>query len=186
MKDPVIAERASRSAKISAKLPPRKTPSSGGTPSSELRPVRIDIPPQPAQLPPGLVTQQIADVRRHLERCVENLKGLEAANTLPASGGSAETMTGVSPVTIRTVAACLSELLKLEWTQPHREYCPDLCKLLDCPQRPVLRHAVCHTIEVLEKTKWRFKSKELKALREGLQAFLVNSGHSHFTPESVT
>jgi hypothetical protein len=125
-------------------------------------------------LAPEVLLHRIADVRQHLEICAQNLKSLEAA-TEACSTTDFEELIGVSPVTIRTVAACLSELLKLEWTQPHRDSCLDLCKLLDCPQQPVLRQAIVHTIEILETTKSRFKSKELKCLREDLEILLGNS-----------
>lgn len=144
----------------------------------------IDNPPPPQADDFRLVARQIADVRHHLENCAETLKRYEAA-ALSGAERLVDKPLGVSPVTIRTLAACLSELLKLEWSQAHREYCPDLCKMLDCPQQPVLRHALCHSIEVLERTKNRFKSRELKALRERLQVFLANSDQIQFTPEDV-
>ncbi len=131
-----------------------------------------------------LVARRIADVRRHLAICAETLKRYEAAAVAGAEQAADEPL-GVSPVAVRTLAACLSELLKIEWRLDSREHCPDLCKMLDCPQRPVLRDALCHSIGVLEGTKNRFKSKELKALRERLQAFLTNSDQVQFTPEDV-
>ena len=121
-----------------------------------------------------MAIQRIADVRHHMEMCTETLKKLEVSGMEAVENGR-QLAIGVSPVTIRTIAACLSELLKLEWTQPHRDSCHDLCKLLDCPQQPVLREAIHHTIEVLEATKFRFESKELKRLRESLEALLGNS-----------
>ena len=119
--------------------------------------------------------QRIADVRYHLEMCAQSLKESEVAAKTALKDGQ-QVAIGVSPITIRTLAACLSELLKLEREQPHRDSCHDLCKLLDCPQQPVLRTAIEHSIEVLEATKYRFKSKELKRLREDLETLLVNSG----------
>jgi hypothetical protein len=88
----------------------------------------------------------------------------------------------VSTITIRVLAACLSELLKLERPQDHREYCPDLCQLLDCPQQPVLRWAVGYTIEVLQQTRGKFKSKELAELRVSLERLLRNSAESAHAP----
>ncbi len=133
--------------------------------------VRIDVvAPHGASPSPEASIHRIADVRCHLETCAQTLRELEAA-----SENGQRLVVGVSPITIRMLAACLSELLKLEWTQPHRDSCHDLCKLLDCPQQPVLRNAIQHAIEVLETTKCRFKSKELKRLREDLEALLGNS-----------
>lgn len=138
-------------------------------------PVRCDTPaPESSAHSQDSAIRRITDVRYHLEMCAQTLLKLEEQGKDALQAGEPVTV-GVSSVTIRTVAACLSELLKLEWTQPHRDSCHDLCKLLDCPQQPVLREAILHTIEVLETTKFRFKSKELKRLREGLEILLGNS-----------
>ena len=146
--------------------------------------VRVDTKPRGLELPhPEVIIQRIGDVRCHLEMCTETLRNLEATS-MDALANDRPIAVGVSPVTIRTIAACLSELLKLEWVQPHRNSCHDLCKLLDCPQQPVLREAIHHTVEVLETTKLRFKSKELKRLRESLEALLGNS--IDFSPSQNT
>ena len=42
----------------------------------------------------------------------------------------------------------------------------------DCPHRRKLRQVIVETVEVLEKTKKSFKSKQLKRLREKLMAEL--------------
>ena len=59
-----------------------------------------------------------------------------------------------------------------------RKHPPDLCRLLECPQRPVLREAVGQTVRVLERTKAKFKSKDLKDLRVRLEGLLENSNNS--------
>ena len=75
----------------------------------------------------------------------------------------------VALATIRTLASCLSDLLVL-WDRPAADHGVDsLCELLDCPQRPVHRQAILHAIEVLEKTKDSFKSKQLAELRVKLE-----------------
>jgi FixJ family two-component response regulator len=67
--------------------------------------------------------------------------------------------------TIRTLASCLSDLLVL-WHKPAAEHgLSNLCELLDCPQFPAHRQAILHAIEVLEKTKDSFKSKQLAERR---------------------
>lgn len=153
----------SRRRRLSPRSPSSQQASAPGTPS-----------PASASETLKCAVRTITDVRYHLEICTQTLRELEAAGESALAEGQPTTM-GVSPVTIRTVAACLSELLKLEWMQPHRDSCHDLCKLLDCPQQPVLREAILNTIDVLETTKFRFKSKELKRLREGLETLLGNS-----------
>jgi hypothetical protein len=179
MGNPVAGRGALESSKMNVELP--TPPSSLPVHSLRERISRVD-----SVLGTEAEFQRIVDVRRHLEMCLQALQELDPANLAGGEVGQPATTIGVSPITIRTLASCLSELLKLEWRQPGHEYCPDLCKLLDCPQQPVLRQAVCHTIEVLEKTKHRFKSRELKVLREDLQELLVNSNHFQFTPVNVS
>ena len=117
----------------------------------------------------------LQDVRRHLERCAVDVEQVEQ-ECVSAEYPSHESPVVVSTITIRLLAACLSELLKLERPQSHRDCCPDLCQLLDCPQQPILRRALGHTIEVLQRTRGKFKSKELAELRVSLEALLENSG----------
>jgi len=48
----------------------------------------------------------------------------------------------------------------------------DLCSLVDCPHKRLLRQALTETIEVLEETKKAFKSKQLEVLRKKLMGVL--------------
>ncbi len=119
----------------------------------------------------------VHDVHKQLERCARDVGQVER-ECASAENQSDRRPAAVSTITIRLLAACLSELLKLEHPQGHREYCPDLCQLLDCPQQPVLRQAVGHTIQVLQQTRGKFKSKELAGLRVALETLLENSEKS--------
>lgn len=57
-----------------------------------------------------------------------------------------------------------------------KEGCPvDLCILLDCPYRRLLRQVLMETIEVLEETKKSFKSKRLEGLRKKLLYVLMET-----------
>ena len=46
------------------------------------------------------------------------------------------------------------------------------CRLLDCPRLAVLTDSLKETIDVLEKTKKAFRSKELGSLRTKLEGVL--------------
>ena len=116
----------------------------------------------------------VRDVHKQLERCAADVEQI-AREYASAQGRPDGESVAVSAITIQILAACLSELLKLEYPQDHREYCPDLCQLLDCPQQPVLRQAVGHAIQVLQQTRGKFKSKELAELRVSLETLLENS-----------
>jgi hypothetical protein len=57
-----------------------------------------------------------------------------------------------------------------------KEECPvDLCILLDCPYRRLLRQVLVETIKVLEETKKAFKSKRLESLRKRLTEVLLDT-----------
>ncbi|MBW2039265.1 MAG: hypothetical protein JRI46_06675 [Deltaproteobacteria bacterium] len=57
-----------------------------------------------------------------------------------------------------------------------KDGCPvDLCSLVDCPHRKLLRQVLAETIETLEETKKAFKSKRLEGLRKRLMAVLTET-----------
>ena len=112
-------------------------------------------------------TVERARPRRRLAAVVERLHAVVSDLELEKSGPRAATpeADGIVQDTIRTLASCLSDLLVLrsETTANHER--SNLCDLLDCPQRPAHRTAILHAIEVLEKTKDNFRSKQLAELR---------------------
>jgi hypothetical protein len=57
-----------------------------------------------------------------------------------------------------------------------KDGCPvDLCPVMDCPHRRLLRQVLAETIEVLEETKKAFKSKRLEGLRKRLLYVLMET-----------
>ena len=52
----------------------------------------------------------------------------------------------------------------------------DVCRVLDCPRRVAYREALEGTVEVLEKTKFAFRSKELGFLRRKIEDLLKTDG----------
>lgn len=116
----------------------------------------------------------ITEVREHLQKCVEDLLNVERRGQTPGDGAGAHDGL-VSIVTVRTLASCLSELLRVDATRSPRGDSANLCLLLDCPQRPLHRAAVRETVEVLKRTKNTFKSKELGELRAKLERLLGGS-----------
>jgi DNA-binding response OmpR family regulator len=107
----------------------------------------------------------LAAVRERLQTC---LADLDAMQSEPIPGAAAQEVM-VSVGTIRTLAACLSELLRLTAQSGVDSGSSNLCDLLDCPQRTVHRQAIVDTIAVLKRTKDAFKSKELAELRTKLE-----------------
>lgn len=58
----------------------------------------------------------------------------------------------------------------------HTEVAADVCRVLDCPRRVAYRDALEGTVEVLEKTKFAFRSKELGLLRRKIEDLLKTDG----------
>jgi len=57
-----------------------------------------------------------------------------------------------------------------------KDGCPNnLCALVDCPHKKLLRQVLVETIEVLEETKKAFKSKRLESLRKRLTVVLLDT-----------
>jgi PAS domain S-box-containing protein len=110
----------------------------------------------------------VTAIRGRLQSCLVDLTSAQS-KPIPRVGGTDEL---VSIGTIRTLAACLSELLGLCARSVAEGAACDLCELLDCPQQPVHRQAIVETIEVLKKTKDTFKSKALAELRTKLEQLL--------------
>lgn len=117
--------------------------------------------------------QVLSTVRERLQSCLAELETIQS-RPIPRTAGNDEL---VSLGTIRTMAACLSELLRLGRECGVGLDARNVCELLDCPQLPTHRQAIVDTIEVLKKTKdtfrckalaeWRMKLEELLAPEEG-------------------
>jgi DNA-binding response OmpR family regulator len=105
-----------------------------------------------------------------VERLTTCLADLETMQSQPPHSIQANEKIQVG--TIRTLAACLSELLTVSAKAAPRQSSNNLCALLDCPQQPVHRKAILHAIEVLKETKDTFKSRQLAALRNKLERLI--------------
>ncbi len=110
----------------------------------------------------------LSAVRTRLDSCLSDLEATQSKR-LPRED---ETDELVSIGTIRTLAACLSELLELAARSDAKCESQNLCELLDCQQQPLCRNAIIETIEVLKKTKDAFRSKLLANLRVELEGLV--------------
>jgi DNA-binding response OmpR family regulator len=112
-----------------------------------------------------------SNARRRISSVVERLHSVVA--DLQSEGSSRPSrypMTADRSLTmVRTLASCLSDLLVLRENALADRGLTNLCELLDCPQRAAHRQAIVDAIEVLEKTKDNFKSKQLGELRIRLE-----------------
>ena len=108
----------------------------------------------------------VRESRRHLQSWAEELAPIEES-----LGGSPGAMPGAAAqdylrVTLRNLTVQLGELDRLIGAWSRSEPAADELRQLD------LINAVRHTIEVLEKSRQNFKSKELGELRKQLQSLV--------------
>jgi FixJ family two-component response regulator len=75
---------------------------------------------------------------------------------------------------VRDVSSALTDILSLRAALGCQDGQQSLCSLLDCRIHPNYEDAIAETIEVLQRTKSSFKSKELGALRFRLESILEN------------
>jgi ActR/RegA family two-component response regulator len=116
----------------------------------------------------------ISEVCGHLQKCVDDLREVDRGN--PNRNDSSQNPPSlVSIVTIRLLASCLSELLRVAAATSLNEVPHCLCDLLDCPQKPFHRDALLEVVKVLKKTKNTFKSKDLAQLRVKIETILDSS-----------
>ncbi|HID76589.1 MAG TPA: response regulator [Planctomycetaceae bacterium] len=116
--------------------------------------------------------RRLSRVKEQLRRCVDDLHFSEASGAEPLNRG--EPTWVPSNLTVRSLAACLSELLQIRAQLLRKDRATNLCELVECPQRPKHRLAIQETIEVLKKTKSTFKSKQLADLRTKLEGLFSN------------
>jgi FixJ family two-component response regulator len=113
----------------------------------------------------------VSQVQEHLRRCIEDLDEVKRRRWSPQEAEQKGSI-AVPTMTLRTLAACASELLRLEREGGSPGGSPVLCELLDCPQWPAHRDAIRKAVRVLQDTKRRFRSKELADIRELLEGLL--------------
>ena len=78
-------------------------------------------------------------------------------------------------LTFAGVTAALSDIKSIMSATSKKKGQPQVCHLLKCPRLGNLAAAVDETIEVLEKTKGSFKSKELGIIRKKLEKIVKNT-----------
>jgi len=78
-------------------------------------------------------------------------------------------------LTLHNIVGCLADLKNITEALAQRSASHEPCQLLNCPRPAVLTNALAETIDVLEKTKSSFKSKELGELRRKLQEVVKNA-----------
>lgn len=120
----------------------------------------------------------IADTQSQLEQWLEKVSAVKQVveeNPKLSSTVSVEDLIDFSFVNIQ---GALSNIRNLASASISHDSQKQVCDLLVCPRLHTLTVALEETIEVLEKSKSAFKSKELGALRQRLEKIMRDQGGS--------
>jgi ActR/RegA family two-component response regulator len=114
--------------------------------------------------------QAVRDNRKRLVSWSEDLKGIEEEQNIMPRGGFPSPIDDFLTLTFQNIAGALSDLKHLtESFSTGSSSQQEVCHLLNCPRLNTLNKTLVETIDILEKTKSAFKSKELGILRRNLE-----------------
>ncbi len=117
------------------------------------------------------VSETVRNLRNRIDQCGVDLKQIETPTGIPSQAWSKMTVSTLTKLTFRHICGALSDLEKLTET-PYADSDKGICDLYGCPKVTLLKKALSETIEVIEKTKKSFKSKDLEELRKNLWGIL--------------
>ena len=127
----------------------------------------------------GEVLRDIKRSQEDMTHSVERLQALERSAMLSASSApqaNALTLEQFLAMTLNNIVNSASSLKQtmdvLRTGRIENEVSNDLCRMIKCPRLAQYETALRGTIDVLEKTKDSFKSKELASLRKSLTELL--------------
>jgi ActR/RegA family two-component response regulator len=111
----------------------------------------------------------VRDHRKRLVSWSEDLKGIEEAEKIIPPSESSPPIDDFLTLTFHNIAGALSDLKHLTESFSTGSSHQEACHLLNCPRLNTLNKTLMETIDILEKTKSAFKSKELGNLRKNLE-----------------
>jgi DNA-binding response OmpR family regulator len=107
------------------------------------------------------INNTIRNSRKNLEHWRKELMDIETVLQESAETGSFVSINDFIDLTFRNVDISLSGVKSLVQVSSMNSSIPEVCHLLECPKLENFSNAIRETIEILEKTKSSFKSKEL-------------------------
>jgi len=111
----------------------------------------------------------VRDHRKRLADWSEDLKGIEETEKIIPPSESSPPIDDFLTLTFHNIAGALSDLKHLTESFSTGSSHQEACHLLNCPRLNTLNKTLMETIDILEKTKSAFKSKELGNLRRNLE-----------------
>jgi len=120
----------------------------------------------------------VANTKRRLQYWQEGLADLEQVLKDKGSGVFSASVKSFLDLTFGNIAGAFSDIKHITDAMTSEDIDLPACHLLNCPRLAHLTKMVEETVEVLEKTKDAFKSKELGKLRKKLQETVKNTKKS--------
>ena len=114
----------------------------------------------------------IAAANHRLDEWRAEMKQIEASLKQARTAALPSTVSAFFQLTFGNIVGALSDLHRLTDSLARQQVQPEACAVFNCPQGSALTNAVKETIDVLERTKGSFKSKELGELRRKLEALM--------------
>lgn len=119
------------------------------------------------------IVQKSQESLRELEGLVEQVRRVLAEKPEDSGLVALETFIGI---TLQNIVSSLVNLSNVTEALGNLTGEPDVCHLMNCPRVGRLIGAVKEAVEVLEKSKSAFKSKDLGELRRRLETVLESGG----------
>lgn len=120
----------------------------------------------------------VANTKQRLRYWQEGLADLEQVLKDKGGGVFSASVKSFLDLTFGNIAGAFSDIKHITDAMTSEDINLPACHLLNCPRLAHLTEVVEETIEVLEKTKGAFKSKELGKLRKKLQETVKNTKKS--------
>jgi len=114
----------------------------------------------------------IRDLQQRLQNSHEGLTDTQNAFINKPGRASSIPINVFLELTFHNIIGALSDLMYLTKSFAKHEVKQEACHLLNCPKLTKLTRAIENAIDVLEKTKSSFKSKELGELRRNLEQII--------------
>jgi len=112
----------------------------------------------------------VNNMRQRVQEWEQDLAKIQACANASAPDASPVSISTFMDMTLRNITGSLADLRSLTEVVTQQEGDRAVCNLLGCPRPAALVEGLREAVEVLEKTKNSFKSKELGALRRRLEA----------------
>lgn len=116
--------------------------------------------------------RNVEEVQVRLEKWREDMDALRELLGSPYRSENGAQVDAVMHLALRNIIGSLADIVNIATAVHAGNGEERVCQLINCPMQQEVKVVVRDAIEVLEKTKNSFKSKELAKLRKKLQAFL--------------